>query len=756
MLMIPTRRRAVIAGLCAVVVTAGLIGTAEAQPAGGFPSANSGVPQFGERFDRVATLPVFRNSSPDQETAAEIASATNDGRLVVYTDSPARRIGFVDLADVAAPRPAGVLALPGEPTSVKIVGDLALVAVNTSASFTAPSGRLVVVDVRRRAIVAERDLGGQPDSVDVSPDGRFAAVAIENERDEDVDDGALPQLPAGFLAIVDLTGAPAAWPVRRVELTGLADVVPADPEPEFVSINSRNQVVVTLQENNHIVVVDLASGSVVTDFTAGTPTVSGVDIVEDGPIRLDGTVTVPREPDGVSWLDDRFIATADEGDLVGGSRTWTIFDTRDGSVVFSSGAELEQLAVRYGQYNEDRAENRGVEPEGIAVATYGRQRYVFVGLERANLVAIYRVTDPRRPELVQAVPTGVGPEGLLPLPQRDALVVAAEADSAGDNVRSSVSTYRMTRTPLLVALERNTAAPSIVSAGNPPIGFGALSGLDAAPGVPGLLGGLVAVEDNAYTATRVLSIDSLRRPALLTGALTVTRGGTPVGYDAEGIATRPGGGYWIAAEGNGRAIPNLLIEVDARGAVVREVPLPPEIARGATSNGFEGVTTIGRGADERVWVAVQRTWADDAPGQVKLARFTPATGAWDFVAYPLDPAPAGATVGLSEVTTVDDDTLLLIERDNRRGDDARIKKVTRVELAGVTPVPAGAPRPVLAKQTVLDLIPALSAGGGVAADKPEGLAITGLGALVGAVDNDGLDDAPGESVLLRLGRAPRR
>lgn len=48
-----------------------------------------------------------------------------------------------------------------------------------------------------------------------------------------------------------------------------------------------------------------------------------MDTVEDGAIRLDGTVTVPREPDGVAWLDDRFVATADEGDLVGGSRTWT-------------------------------------------------------------------------------------------------------------------------------------------------------------------------------------------------------------------------------------------------------------------------------------------------------------------------------------------------------------------------------------------------------------------------------------------------
>jgi hypothetical protein len=83
------------------------------------------------------------------------------------------------------------------------------------------------------------------------------------------------------------------------------------------------------------VVVDLATGSVVTDFTAGTGTASGVDAVEDRTIRLDGTVTVPREPDAVGWLDDRHIATANEGDLPGSCRTWTVFDTRDGSVVCS-------------------------------------------------------------------------------------------------------------------------------------------------------------------------------------------------------------------------------------------------------------------------------------------------------------------------------------------------------------------------------------------------------------------------------------
>lgn len=81
--MIPTRRRTVIAGLCAVAFLASLTATADAQPAADSPAEDSGVPEHGERFDRVATFPAFRNSSPDQETSAEIASATKDGRFVV-------------------------------------------------------------------------------------------------------------------------------------------------------------------------------------------------------------------------------------------------------------------------------------------------------------------------------------------------------------------------------------------------------------------------------------------------------------------------------------------------------------------------------------------------------------------------------------------------------------------------------------------------------------------------------------------------
>src|SRR5690606_28289341 len=129
-------------------------------------------------------------------TSAEIITASEDGNMLIYSDSPLGGIGFVDITDARAPKAAGALMMDGEPTSVAVAGSKVLVGVNTSESFTSPSGRLAVVDIASRSIDATCDIGGQPDSLTVSEDKSFVAIAIENERDEDVNDGALPQMPA--------------------------------------------------------------------------------------------------------------------------------------------------------------------------------------------------------------------------------------------------------------------------------------------------------------------------------------------------------------------------------------------------------------------------------------------------------------------------------------------------------------------------------------------------------------------------------
>ena len=408
-----------------------------------------------QEFERIATYVVCENSSCDttlvETTVAEIVAASRDGRTLVYTDSPGNAIGLVDISDPSHPKGLGTVKLDGEPTSVDVAGRYALVAVNTRESFTNPSGHLAVFDLHRcRADLpscvplAKLDMGGQPDSVAVSPDKRYAAIAIENERDEDVNGGALPQLPGGFLNIVDLVGPPSNWAVRTVPLTGLAEIAPEDPEPEYVKINRFNVAAVTLQENNHIVLVYLPTGKVLKHFSAGATGVADIDVEENRVIELNGEIApIKREPDGIAWVGDWRLATANEGDLEGGTRSFSIFSAR-GRLLFESGNDLEHLAVKHGHYPEDRAENKGVEPEGVVSARFGSDNYVFVGSERANFVAVYRDRSLRKPEFVQLLATGIGPEGLLAIPDRKLFVASTEVD---EGARAQINIYRLRQSP---------------------------------------------------------------------------------------------------------------------------------------------------------------------------------------------------------------------------------------------------------------------------------------------------------------------
>ncbi|MBM2623270.1 esterase-like activity of phytase family protein [Actinoplanes sp. LDG1-06] len=668
-------------------------------------------------FKRLSTFPAYLNSSIDDTAAAEISTVTEDGRTVVYTDSPGQRLGFVDITDPGKPKPAGTLALDGEPTSVAHLGRLLLAGVNTSESFVNPSGKLVVIDDRSRKVVRTIDLGGQPDSVAVAPSGRYIAVAIENERDEDVNDGAIPQLPAGYLSVIDTR----TWKASKVDLTGLAAIGPADPEPEYVSVNSRDEAVVSLQENNHIAIVSLASKKVVKHFPAGTVTVDKVDTKDDDTITLDGSITAKREPDGVTWINDSMFAAANEGDWQGGTRGWTIF-SRDGKVVWDAGNTLEHIAVQHGLYPDKRSDAKGIEVENVAFATIGRTPYVFVNSERGNFTAVYDVSNPWKPKFQQILPTVNAPEGVVAVPSRGLVVVSSEEENPDANIRGSVQVFGI----------GHGQFPSIVSDDRIP--FGTLSALSA---VPGKRSQLVSVTDSAYTPTRILTIDTAQRPAEIERQLTVTKDGKPVGYDAEGIVARKAGGYWLASEA-----PDLLVRLDEKGRVQQEITLPADIAAAVTTNGFEGVAET-NGA---VWVAIQRPIKTDPQNVVRIGKLDLKTGAWSWLLYPLDTAPIGWT-GLSEIVAVDGNTFAVIERDNQRGPQASIKKVYAFDT------PAGwTGTPTVRKKLVKDLLPLLKADNGWVQDKVEGLAIGGDGQTYAVTDNDAIDDATGETVFLRLGR----
>jgi len=402
--------------------------TAAPATAGGATAAPAATAQG--LFAPVATFEVGGD-------VAEILAATPDGRTVLYTDSSQQRLGLVDLSRPAQPRQLATIAMGGEPTSVAVTagGTLALVAVDTTdGDFRHPSGHLAVVDLVQRRVRSRIDLGGQPDSISISPDGEVAAVAVENQRDEErvVDgvEGGLPQLPAGYLSVVDLTGPVGGWQAERVSLTGLPGARYArDPEPEFVDVDDRHRAAVTLQENNAVAVVDLDALRVTSSFSAGTVHRHNVDLTDDGVVSFDEDLDAPREPDAVRWTPSGHLVTADEGDLAetpSGGRGWSVFSPA-GDLLYEA-RSAEHALARAGLYDDGRSDSKGAELEGAEVAAYGGRDHVFIGSERADAVLVYALEDDRHPRLLQVLATGDEPEGILALPGRGLLLTGNEGD----------------------------------------------------------------------------------------------------------------------------------------------------------------------------------------------------------------------------------------------------------------------------------------------------------------------------------------
>lgn len=747
---------------------------------GGDGGPGPSVPDPNSHFNRIATFAVCdqvgSSCESDDAVNAEIVAASSDGMTLVYTNGEKGEIGFVDITDPARPKALGAVAVGGEPTSVAVVGAYALAAVNTSPSFVQPAGKLMVIDIARRTTVHTIDLGGQPDSVAVSKDGRFAAIAIENERDEDVNGGAIPQLPAGRLAILDIGGAPTTWKLRSVELTGLAARFGTDPEPEYVAINDDNIAVVTLQENNHIALVDLVTARVTGHFSAGSVTLTGVDLTDERPnqVRFNQTqANRLREPDGVAWISGKLFATANEGDLDGGSRGFTVFGI-DGSVAYEAGNDLELRVARVGHYNDRRSDAKGNEPENVAFARFGDTDYLFVASERSSVVAVYDMSKPDAPAYKQALPAALSPEGLLTIPSRGLVVAASEVDDRSIAARSALNIYRYQRAvpayPTLQSSDRSDGTP---------IPWAALSGMAAAAS-----GATVyAVDDSFFRGNRILEIDTATTPALIRREITIrdtagvlaafgatlpaardnqafdatdvaamiTADGS-VNLDPEGISLASAGGFWIASEGagsktdyeSGRNITsgNLLLRVSETGVIQEVVALPDEVNARQARFGFEGVAE----SDGQLVVAFQRAWAGESRPRIGI--YDLGTRTWRFVFYPLDAvaSPNGGWVGLSEITALGNRRFMVVERDNQAGPDARIKRLYTIDLTGL------ADGAVLTKTLARDLMGDLRAANGLILEKVEGLARLASGDTLIVTDNDGVNDHSGETQLLRLGR----
>ena len=709
-------------------------------------------------FQHVGTFDVMAGNGSG---VAEIVDASVNGKQLAYTDSENEAIGFVDIKNPASPMGEGTVAVGGEPTSLAYFDPYVLVAVNTSSSYTDPSGKLVVVHSKTRQIVAEYELGGQPDSIALAPDHERAAIVIENERDEDLNDGLIPQNKTGALLIVDLHDDPTAYSIAAADLSPVAAAAYAgsDLEPEFVDINAENEAVVTFQENNHLAVIDLTTGLVISQFPAGSVELNNVDTKEEDLISLDSTIVKRREPDAVAWIDNDSFAIANEGDYEdefgeeGGSRGFTIFN-QDGMVEYESFESFEHWVVSVGQYNEDRSKNKGCEPESVEFGTFGKgpaaRKLLFVGSERSDVVGIYDVTS-GTPEPVQILPTGIGPEGLKVVEKRDLFVASTEKEVADAGIPTMITIYGLADGPALYPMIQSGPDSNGL-----PIPWVALSGLVADPVDENTL---YAVSDSFLSEGFIYTIDVSSHPAIITERLQVS--GASQDLDIEGIAVGPDGNFWLGSEGNATvAKPNLVLKVDSStGAVLAEIKLPEGLEATARKNGIEGIAVTGTAGAEQVFVAIQRAWpasGDTDKAGTKIGRYDVATGEWGFVFYPFEAEGNGDWIGLSEITSLGNGEFAVIERDKGWGPttapNAELKSIYGIDLDGAEfrtyDDPSGLV--TVGKTLLFDAQPLIDATSIWTAEKLEGFAVTPEGKAFIVTDNDGLDDAPGETVFLRI------
>jgi hypothetical protein len=265
-------------------------------------------------------------------------------------------------------------------------------------------------------------------------------------------------------------------------------------------------------------------------------------------------------------------------------------------------------------------------------------------------------------------------------------------------------------------------------------------------------GMIYAVNDSFYGfQPSIFKIDPSQTPARIVDVIRIHRkdGNPAQKLDLEGITLDGNGGFYVASEGRtDRVTPHAIYHVSKDGLIKAkkgEIGLPVELMAVERRFGFEGITKVG----DTLWMAVQREWKDDPKNHVKLVAYNLETKEWGAVHYP-KAEPDTGWVGLSEIVA-HGDHVYVIERDNQHDFRAVTKKVYRIPLAEMQPAPLGGKLPVVSKELVRDLLPDLTATGGYVLDKVEGLAITAEGEGYILTDNDGVDDASGETMFFSIG-----
>lgn len=425
-------------------------------------------------------------------SAAEIVTYHASSQRVLTVNARSGSVDILDISDPTAPEKVGEVS-GGAGTTINSVAVRAdgLAAATVEPPVKTDAGSVIFFDAAGDgAVLGSVQVGSLPDMVTITADGGYALVANEGEPAEDysVD-------PEGSVSVITLPedvatatevrtagfgGVHIPEGVRIFGQVGDSTTVAQNLEPEYVT-TSNGKAYVSLQENNAIAVIDIATATVDEIFPLGTVDLTEVpmDISDrDGGINLrNWPIQSFRLPDAIESYavgGTTYIVTANEGDArdweayseearvkdLGedglapicegyvddiaafqldenagrlkittadglnedegcygqlysyGGRSFSIFD-QSGDLVFNSDDDFERILAEAvpGYFNsnhsestfEGRSDDKGPEPEGVALGEIGDRTYAFIGLERIGGVMVYDVTDPSAAEFVTYV-----------------------------------------------------------------------------------------------------------------------------------------------------------------------------------------------------------------------------------------------------------------------------------------------------------------------------------------------------------------
>jgi len=279
----------------------------------------------------------------------EIVAPYDSASQRLFVNLERDRVTIIDLSNPSSPDSIGSIDLtPYGTLALNVAVKNSLVAIAVQGTTKQDSGSVVFFD-SDGSYISDMTVGPAPGMLSFTPNGRYVVVANEGVPSDDytVD-------PEGSISIIDLLNGAASPAVVHIEFSdfnqgGLKDSLfptsvhiygpgatrAQDLEPEFVAISSDGlKAYASLQENNAVMLIDIATAAVDTIFFLGYKdhnlAGNGLD-ASDQDLAINITpspVYGMYQPDGIASFStdgvDYFL-TANEG----AARSYTGFDEEE-------------------------------------------------------------------------------------------------------------------------------------------------------------------------------------------------------------------------------------------------------------------------------------------------------------------------------------------------------------------------------------------------------------------------------------------